>query len=294
MSESEVADGSGDGRVAGVRVGDRDYRGLVGPASQYDLMGAAQFSLLYALGIRATDRLLDIGCGSLRAGRLFIAYLDPGGYTGIEPNKWLVDEAVGQQIGHDALAIKTPVFVHNDQFDVTGLGAFEFVLANSIASHTGPAMMTALLRSIRQALAPNGIAAVTFCHSLGKDNTAEGWFYPKSVSGGPGTVSYRRQTIGRNVRAAGLKGEPIPWFHPRQTWWLLVPEESELPPRAFRRLAWGISLSPQLAQSWSPAFRAERRLKASVLELLPQSVRTAATGIRGAVSGSSPTRRARN
>lgn len=60
------------------------YRSYVGPADQYDLIGAAQFALLYALGLREYHRLLDIGCGSLRAGRMLISYLNSGGYTGVE------------------------------------------------------------------------------------------------------------------------------------------------------------------------------------------------------------------
>jgi SAM-dependent methyltransferase len=276
--------------MAGVTVGDRDYRGVVGPASQYDIMGAAQFSLLYALGIRSGHRLLDIGCGSLRAGRLFIAYLDPGNYAGIEPNQWLVSEAIEKQTGPDVLRIKHPTFRYNDAFDVAELGVFDFVLANSIASHTGPAMMAALLGSIRQALAPTGIAAVTFCHRLGRDNAAEGWFYPASVRDGPGVVSYRRQTIDRYVHAAGLKGTPIPWFHPRQMWWLLVPEESELPPRRFRRSAWGVSLAQQLRRSWSPAYRAKSRLWTPALERVPLPLKSVGGRIRRQLTGASPRR----
>ena len=63
----------------------QDYRSYVGPTHQYDLIGAAQFALLYALGLREHHRLLDIGCGSLRAGRMLISYLAPGGYTGVDP-----------------------------------------------------------------------------------------------------------------------------------------------------------------------------------------------------------------
>lgn len=55
----------------------RTYRGYVGPEAQYDLMGATQFRLLCTLGLREHHTLLDFGCGSLRAGRLFIPYLLP-------------------------------------------------------------------------------------------------------------------------------------------------------------------------------------------------------------------------
>lgn len=57
---------------------------FTGPAEQYDLIGATQFALLYVLRLREHHRLLDIGCGSLRAGRMLISYLRPGGYTGVD------------------------------------------------------------------------------------------------------------------------------------------------------------------------------------------------------------------
>jgi SAM-dependent methyltransferase len=85
---------------------------------------------LYALGLRQDHRLLDVGCGSLRAGRLLIAYLEPGHYFGVEPNTWLVDEAVKGQVGKDLVDIKRPTFKATDRFDFSGLGEFDFVLVH--------------------------------------------------------------------------------------------------------------------------------------------------------------------
>ena len=140
-----VARGTGTGAVIRSRsnlsamseTGRQRHRTYVG-GGDYDLKGAMQLTLLYSLGLRAEHRLLDIGCGSLRAGRFIIPYLNAGGYTGLEPNTWLIDEAIEKEIGRDVLDIKKPIFVNNDQFDVSGVGEFDFVLAHSIASHTGP------------------------------------------------------------------------------------------------------------------------------------------------------------
>jgi SAM-dependent methyltransferase len=262
---------------ARLKVGDHDYRAFVGPPEQYDLMGATQFSLLCALGLRSDHRLLDIGCGSLRAGRLFIAYLNPGGYVGLEPNKWLVDDALEKEIGSDVVALKAPVFVHNGEFDISGLDVFDFIVAQSIASHTGPSMTKQLLRTIRQGLAPMGTAVVTFMHSRRFDNTAEGWFYPDCVL-------YRRQTIEGWIDEADLRGVAMAWFHPRQSWWLLVPKDAEIPSRLFRSLARGETLA--LTRSWNPLARARRplnRLRASVVGAIPASTRALAVTMRAAV-----------
>ncbi len=235
------------------RTGGRTYKTYVG--GEYDLKGAMQLSLLYSLGLRAEHRLLDIGCGSLRAGRFFISYLNPGGYTGLEPNTWLIDEAIEKEIGRDVLEIKKPTFVHNDEFDVSGLGAFDFVLANSIASHTGPAMTRVLLAAVREALAPTGMAAVTFVHRDGPENEVEGWIYPKG-GGSAGAANYRRKTIDGWLRDCGLKGTPIDWYHQRQTWWLIVRQEGSLPPLGFRVQARGVTLADRA--SWDPSLQIKR------------------------------------
>ncbi len=244
----------------------RTYKTYVG--GQYDLKGAMQLALLYALGLRAEHRLLDIGCGSLRAGRFLIPYLDPGGYTGLEPNTWLIDEAIDKEIGRDILDIKKPTFVHNDRFDVSGLGAFDFVLANSIASHTGPSMTKAFLEAVRQALAPQGMAAVTFAQVEGPDNEIEGWLYP-SGHGAPRGAHYKKKTIEGWVRDAGLKGVPIDWYHPYQTWWLIVPHEGALPPLGFRIQARGATLA--YPDSWDPNLQVRRgsqRVKRRIASVL--------------------------
>jgi SAM-dependent methyltransferase len=248
------------------QVGDRDYRAFVGPPEQYDLIGASQFSLLCALGLRESHRLLDIGCGSLRGGRLFIPYLLPGGYTGLEPNRWLVEEGIDKHLGHDALTVKTPTFVRNDTFDVSGLDPFDFVVAQSIASHTGPAMTRALLEAVGEALAPSGIAAVTFRNHGRSDWAEEGWFY--AGTNNTGNVRYRRRTIEGWLDAAGLKGSPLAWFHPRQTWWVIVDAETPLPPRLLRRQARGAMLP--FRRSWDAPYRPLRQAVRAAKKLRPR------------------------
>ncbi len=83
-----------------------NYDDYVGPAEEYDFMGASQFRLLCTLGLRSKHKLLDFGCGSLRAGRLFLTYLNEGCYYGVEPNRWLIEDAIKFQVGEDLIRIK--------------------------------------------------------------------------------------------------------------------------------------------------------------------------------------------
>ncbi len=243
---------------------DRNYKAFVGPARQYDLRGAMQFSMLCAMGLREDHRLLDIGCGSLRGGRLLISYLAAGGYTGLEPNRWLVEEGIDRHLGRDALALKEPTFLYNETFDVSDLEPFDFVVAQSIASHTGPEMTQALIGAARQALAPSGLAMIDFVHHhrdgimVDRDRGVpceEGWIYPDCVG-------YRPGTIARWLKEAGLHGVPLAWYHPRQTWWVMAHEGTPLPPRQLRRQARGAILP--WPESWSPRRRLRNRLLKAV------------------------------
>jgi len=51
---------------------------------RWDKAGNIQFQFLIQEGLKPELTLLDIGCGPLRAGLLFIKYLAPGNYTGID------------------------------------------------------------------------------------------------------------------------------------------------------------------------------------------------------------------
>ena len=102
--------------ISKLKPGDHDYMAYVGPPAQYDFMGATQFRLLCTLGLRAHHTLLDFGCGSLRAGRLIINYLDADKYFGIDPNKWLIEDCVVNQHGNDIIRIKKKRFDYNDDY----------------------------------------------------------------------------------------------------------------------------------------------------------------------------------
>ena len=80
------------------KVGDQNYKAYVGPLDRYDFMGATQFRLLSTLGLRSHHKLLDFGCGSLRAGKLFIPYLDASNYFGQDPNQSLIDEGIKKKL----------------------------------------------------------------------------------------------------------------------------------------------------------------------------------------------------
>lgn len=193
--------------------GDEHYKAYVGPPLKYDLLGALQFTLLSAAGLRAHHKLCDVGCGSLRVGKLLIPYLDSGNYFGLEPNQWLIDEAIQQEIGADLIKIKAPQFDNNTDFELSCFGAkFDFIIAQSIFSHASGIQIKTCLKEVRRNLAAEGLFLATFIWGKA-DYKDDEWVYP-------GCVAYRPNTIKDWAWTEyGLKMKLTNWPHPNgQNW----------------------------------------------------------------------------
>lgn len=190
--------------------GDRHYRAYVGHPDDFDLIAASTFSLLATLGLRQSHRLLDIGCGSLRCGRLFIPYLNRGGYTGIEPERWLVEEGIAREVGADLVRAKQPHFEFGSEpRQLEGFAPFDFALAQSIFTHAGPDIVRGWLVGCKKALAPHGALLATFIEGDGAP--ADGWHYPDCIE-------YPVEFLEREAQRAGLELRTLDWKHPRQRW----------------------------------------------------------------------------
>lgn len=200
------------------------YRAFVGPPRRYDFMSSTQFALLHGLGLREEDKVLDVGCGSLRLGRLLIPFLLKGGYAGVDPNTWLVEEAIRRELGQDAVQLKQPAFSANSEFDFSGFGeAFDFIIAQSVATHTGPDLLQKLLSGAAAALKPSGLFLFSYIPSQTPTRPADGWHYPDCVE-------YEEADMLARLALCGLTGRPIPWYHPAARWIIAAGDETALPP----------------------------------------------------------------
>lgn len=255
--------------ISNLKPGDSHYMAYVGPPTQYDFMGATQFRLLCTLGLRAGHSLLDFGCGSLRAGRLFLSYLDEGRYFGIEPNKWLIEDAINNQVGRDLIAIKKPRFDHNSDFTTNVFSQrFDFIIAQSIFSHAGSDLVSTALHNFNESLKPKGIVVATFIEGI-SDFDGCGWVYP-------GCVNYRKATVERYAREAGLFAIRLPWYHPRQTWYFLAKDRCRLPNRAMlRHLRGAVLFDPELVESWKRSHDIIEFAKNLLKRTLPQPIKRA-------------------
>lgn len=195
------------------------YRSHVGPAEDYDIIAALAFNLLTRLGLRGSHRLLDVGCGSLRIGRLLIPYLDVGRYWGIEPHRRIVRAGLEHELGGEGiLKVKEPWFHYTDNAECLPEAVrFDYALAQSIFSHTGLAMMRAWLEGIACRLRPTGALVATYIPGP-EDSAKKGWVYP-------GCVQYTLETMRAQAEAVGLVLHELDWPHPRQSWLLLAAPE---------------------------------------------------------------------
>jgi SAM-dependent methyltransferase len=200
-----------------------DYRAHVGPAEAYDVLGALQFNLLTALGLREDHTLLDIGCGSLRGGRLFIPYLLPGHYFGVEPAAAVVEQGLERELGGSIVAVKRPHFSYDADFRLDVFGVqFDFVLAQSVFSHVAPQQIRACLSAAREVMRSGALFAASY--EAGD----------RDYAGAPGYnygVTYRPETFAGFVSSAGLALTPIEWPHPWGLRWVLIHEAETLPPK---------------------------------------------------------------
>lgn len=229
----------------GLKPGDPHYRAYVGPPQDYDLIAAMTFNLLTTLGLRQHHSLLDVGCGSLRIGRLLIPYLNRGKYFGIEPAEWLVAEGIRQELGETVVQTKRPTFFFSDSPEtvVHAKVSFDFALAQSIFSHCGLDLIRGWLAAVSRSLADDGGLVATFLPS-DEDSPRSGWVYPDCVS-------YRPATLERAAADANLRFEILDWKHPRQTWALFAAPKFDSTWFKNQPLTWNTGLERTIGQSIS-------------------------------------------
>jgi len=199
--------------------GELHYKAYIGPPKKYDLVGAMQFNLLTSFGLRDFHKLLDIGCGSLRFGKLMIPYLRKGNYFGIEPNNWLIEDGIKYELGKEIISIKKPSFNNSSEFELDKFNvSFDFLIAQSIFSHTSSDQIDECLKQAKKVLKKEGLFFATFI--LGEENyKGSEWVYP-------GCVTYTHDYIISLIKKQNLDAIKLKTLHPnKQTWYVIFQSE---------------------------------------------------------------------
>ncbi len=196
------------------------HRMLVGNPDWYDIQSANQFNLLTTLGLREDHYLLDIGCGSLRTGRLFMPYLLPEHYYGLEIQDWLIQEGIDREIGQSSIDLKKPIFSYDKNFTLTSFDQkFDFLLAHSIFSHTPEYEVRKCMKEAAKVMKPNAIFAATYWPGS-VSSTDKSWMV---------RAEFRAEHMREMVEDAGLEFRPIQWKqHDLQSWFLVLHKDNEL------------------------------------------------------------------
>jgi SAM-dependent methyltransferase len=228
-----------DPTPSGARAGDRDVRAYVGPPDQYDVVGANQFVLLVMLGLREHHDVLDIGCGSLRLGKLLLPYLEPGRYCGVEPEQWLVEEGIETELSQDFVDRRKPEFRYADDFSLQAFGRqFDYLVAQSIFSHATAEQVAQCMKAAAEVLRPDGSFVATFV--IGdSDYRGTKWVYPECVT-------YTPERIERFAHEAGLHALQLGYPHPgQQTWYAFTRGETSTPTlgQDVATLSWQLELA---------------------------------------------------
>ncbi|MFF8831947.1 class I SAM-dependent methyltransferase [Streptomyces sp. NPDC015131] len=156
-------------------------------------VGQMQYDYLVGHGLRPGDRMLEIGCGNLRAGWRFIEHLEPGHYYGIDISPDILVEAKKTVVRY-GLQRKLPYLTPVDDLRLDFLpdAAFTVVHAHSVFSHSPLRVLDECLAHVGRVLAPGGFFDFTFDRTEGQEHQVLGEdFY------------YRTDTL---VRLAGEHG----------------------------------------------------------------------------------------
>lgn len=123
----------------------------------WEAMGQLQFDFLVGQGLQPDHYLLDVGCGPLRGGIHFMAYLEPGRYFGVEKRADLLEAGRDIEMTRSGLGNKEPTLVVMEDFDFGRLGqSFDFAIAQSVFTHLPINNILRCLVRMDQVLVPGG------------------------------------------------------------------------------------------------------------------------------------------
>ncbi len=137
------------------------HRGYVG--GMWEEIGKVQIDFMVGQGLKPDDIFVDVACGSLRAGRHFISYLDPNNYLGLDHNGWLIEAGLKQEVPKNVSKEKRPEFVISNTFEFKKFTRRpKLGLAQSLFSHLTPDDIHLCLANLKEAMQPGGRFFATF------------------------------------------------------------------------------------------------------------------------------------
>lgn len=142
-------------------VAKQSHRRFVG--GHWERIGRLQRDFLVQQGLEPGQRFLDVGCGSLRAGRHLVEHLEPGNYHGIDVNADLVAAGYDHELT-DEQRERLPVanLRSTDRFDADFGVEFDMAIAQSVFTHISLNHVRLCLARVAQVMRSGGRFFITF------------------------------------------------------------------------------------------------------------------------------------
>ena len=216
------------------RLSAREFLGV--PARDFARGGREQLAILLNAGLNPDSKVVDLGCGVLRAGYWLIHFLDADGYCGIEPHARRLAIGTERVLEPALIEAKRPRFDSNAAFDTSVFGErFDFFLAYSIWTHASRRQVGQTLDAFVRDATPDAVFLTTYLPASWRHPayTADAWFGTSHESDVPGCIHHSTRWIRAECARRGLFVRALGRDRTHGQSWL---EISRRPPRPYARL----------------------------------------------------------
>ncbi|MDI3262610.1 MAG: class I SAM-dependent methyltransferase [Fulvimonas sp.] len=157
------------------RLSGKSRHALVGRPELWRMKRAFQIEFLRAHGLRPTQTVVDIGCGSLRGGIALIDYLEAGRYVGIDVRAEVLAEA-RRELARERLEHKRPRLIHAQTLSSVRLDTpADVCWAFSVLFHMSDAILEESLAWVARQLAVDGVFYANVIAGEGPPGTWQGF-----------------------------------------------------------------------------------------------------------------------
>jgi hypothetical protein len=177
------------------------------PTETFEEAGRNQLIGLLGAGLRPESKVLDLGCGCLRAGYWLIHFLNADCYCGIEPARQRVEHGLAHLFTPEELSAKRPRFDYNADFDASRFGVlFDFLLAGSLWTHASKGQIAGSLDCFLRHSSATGVFLASYLPAqlAADDYQGDRWVGTSNESATPGVIRHAIGWITDHCQQRGL------------------------------------------------------------------------------------------
>ncbi len=158
-------------------------------------------------GLTPQSKVLDIGCGVLRAGYWLIHFLEAGCYFGIEPSAERLAIGLNTILEPHILETKQPRFDANPTFETSVFNeTFDYYLAYSVWTHASKQQIAVMLDNFLRDAKDDAVFLTTFLPADWRhvDYGGDQWVGTSHESDSPGCIHHSFRWIKSECRRRDL------------------------------------------------------------------------------------------